>query len=270
MTDPDRRRTTSAAALREPEELHVLVLDAEQALAEALASVLARHPRVASARAVGDPDRAAAEIAADPVDVLVVGTDSHTWDPLDFVRSVATSSPQLAVVAISGDDDADSVARTLLAGAVSWVSKRTGIEEMAGALLASARGESCIPPALLRSVLHRLRTMAHIPAQWTLLQNLTDREREVLELAVLGFSRNDIAEELGLSVNTVRTHLQHILAKLGARTTLEAVSLFLRQQGHQGIGMTGGAAQGPARTAGSSQPVPRPRTTSRGRSHYSS
>lgn len=246
MTDLADRPPTMAAPLSERTGLMVVLLDAEQALAEALATVLTKHPQVAAAHAVSDPAQAAALISTRPVDVLIVGTDSHLWDPLEFVRSVAIQKPEVAVVAVSGDEDPERVARTLLAGAVSWVSKRTRIEEMATALVASARGESSIPPVLLRNVLLQLRTMAHVPAQWTLLQNLTDREREVLEYAVLGFSRNDIAEALGLSVNTVRTHLQHILAKLGARTTLEAVALFLREQGRGGPDSAGGGIAGPS------------------------
>jgi DNA-binding NarL/FixJ family response regulator len=234
MTDLGERR--SLAAPSEQEGLAIVLLDEEQALAEALATVLAKYPLVASTCAVSKPKQAMALIDRDDVDVLIVGTDSSSWDPLDLLRSVALWKPDVALVALSADEDPDRVARTLLAGAVSWVSKRTGVDEMAAALVASARGESRVPPAMLRSVLHRLRTMAAVPAQWTLLQNLTVREREVLEYAVLGYSRNDIAGELGLSVNTVRTHLQHILAKLGARSTLEAVSMFLREQGRPATG----------------------------------
>ena len=63
---------------------------------------------------------------------------------------------------------------------------------------------------------------------------LTQREQEILEYAVLGYSRAEIADELGLSINTVRTHLQHVLRKLGVRTTLGAVTLVLRERAGSG------------------------------------
>jgi DNA-binding NarL/FixJ family response regulator len=79
-------------------------------------------------------------------------------------------------------------------------------------------------------VLRRLAGSPVPTARSSVFVGLTEREREVLEYSVLGLSRTDIAGELGVSVNTVRTHVQHILTKLRVHTTLEAVTLVLRER----------------------------------------
>jgi DNA-binding NarL/FixJ family response regulator len=207
-----------------------MVLDTERALAEALASVLLTHAPVASATAACDAMTAAAAIESNAVDTLVVGTDSEAWDSLAFLRWAARRRPGLALVAMSADEDVGQVARTLLAGAISWVSKRARVEDMAEVVLVSTRGESSVPAAMLRQVLRLLAADAAPAASTSIFTGLTERESEILEYAALGLSRSDIAGEIGLSVNTVRTHIQHILGKLGVHTTLEAVTLLLREQ----------------------------------------
>lgn len=208
--------------------LSILVVEDETALAEGLAAALVGQQCVARAAAASDPDAALSAMAAEDVDVLVVGTDASEWDPVALLRSVTARFPDVAVVAMSGSEDARRVAETLLAGATSWIPKRVSVRGLTAVLLATARGEAYVPPMLLRHVLRRLAADSVRAEQASALTALTEREREVLDYAVLGYTRRAIAGELGLSVNTVRTHLQHVLAKLGLHTTLEAVTLVLR------------------------------------------
>ena len=88
-------------------------------------------------------------------------------------------------------------------------------------------GEAWLAPDLLGRVLTDLmaRTVAPPPDP---LVGLTVREREVLQCMVDGLTRGEIADKLAVSVNTVRTHTQNLIAKLGAHSTLESVSLALR------------------------------------------
>ena len=91
-----------------------------------------------------------------------------------------------------------------------------------------ARGESHIPNALLTPVLMALRQSTPPPNQARLrLDRLSPREDEILTLMIKGLDRHLIAEQLGLSVNTVRTHVKNILQKLEVHSSLEAVSVAL-------------------------------------------
>jgi len=177
----------------------------------------------------------AADAVADRgLDVVVVDTDSEGWDPLAFLRAAARRRPDLALVAMSADERPELVTAALKAGAVSWVSKQVGVQEMVDVICATSRGESSVPPRLLRDVLRELAGSSAPHGQASVFAGLTDREREILEYAVLGLSRGQIAAELGLSINTVRTHVHHILTKLGTHTMLEAVTLVLRERAAAG------------------------------------
>ena len=215
------------------DELTLLVLDSEQALAEALAGVFRAADWVAWAVAAGSPADAARVLDASPVDVVVVGTDAEGSDPLAVLRWVATRYPDAALVAMSRDDDEEAAARALEAGAVGWVPTSARMEEMTSVVRRAAAGEASMPVAVLRRLVRRGDAALPGPAS-DLLGTLTERQREILEHAVLGFSRAEIADEMGLSVNTVRTHLQHILRKLGVHSTLEAVAMVLRERAATG------------------------------------
>lgn len=210
--------------------LSVLILDSEQALAEALAASLLRQEEVTATQAASQPRVAASALGAGGVDVVVLGMDSPDWDPLAFLRGTVRRFPDTATVAMSGHEDPSWVATTLAAGAVSWVPKSIGTRELAAVVVAAASGESFVPPRLLRQVLRQVTTSSVQGDSENVFKKLTGREREILEQATDGLSREEIAAELGVSVNTVRTHIQRILTKLGVHTTLEAVALVLRER----------------------------------------
>lgn len=206
----------------------MVIVDGERALAQALAAALPAHDSVRRAVAASDPTEAMA-VLQDDVDVVVVGMASPQWDALGFLRWAARRRPEIALVAMSGAEDVDLVTAALKAGAVSWLPTWVAVEDMVEVVAGASRGESSVPPVMLRHVLRRLIEESS-SRKGSVFVGLTERERDVLELAVMGYSRSDVAGELGLSVNTVRTHLQHILRKLGVHTTLEAVTLVLRER----------------------------------------
>jgi len=146
-----------------------------------------------------------------------------------LVRDLNLRYPAPVIVAMSGVDDLTQATAAVAAGAVSWVSKQAGVREFINVVRAAAEGEASVPPAMLMQVLRRLTT-ALAPVQHdSVAIRLSNRERQILEYTAQGLSRRQIADRLRVSVNTVRTHSQHMLSKLGVHTTLEAVTLALRQ-----------------------------------------
>jgi DNA-binding NarL/FixJ family response regulator len=137
-------------------------------------------------------------------------------------------------VAMSGDDRVDQVTAAIVAGAVSWVPKQVTVEKLAAVVTAAARDEAWLPAAVLAPVLRRLATGDHLPARHNPIDRLTVRERQVLRYTARGLSRREIAARMNVSVNTVRSHSQHMLTKLGVHTTLEAVALALRADASAG------------------------------------
>lgn len=213
----------------EPAGVRVLIVDGEQALAQGLAEALAHMPGVAAALAARSPAAAANVLGDSTVDVIVVATDSDGRLPADLLGELDRCCPAPAVVAISGDADVARVTATIRAGAVSWVPKQAGLDRLAAVVKAAARGEAWLPGAMLAQVLRRLTAGDPGPARPNPIDRLTAREQQVLRYAARGLSRREIAARLDVSVNTVRSHSQHMLSKLGVNTTLGAVALVLRE-----------------------------------------
>jgi DNA-binding NarL/FixJ family response regulator len=210
--------------------IRVLVVDSEQALAQGLAEALVHQPGIAVAQAADSPDAAAAAIDGLAVDVVVTATDCEGWEPLAFIRDLDSRFPGLAVVAMSGDDDSTQVTAAIVAGAVSWVPKQVTLDKLASVVVSAARGEAWLPPAVLLRVLRRLAANQNGSQPESRLDRLTARERQILRYTARGLSRREIAARLEVSVNTVRSHSQHTLTKLGVHSTLEAVALALREE----------------------------------------
>ena len=105
-------------------------------------------------------------------------------------------------------------------GVRGWVGKDESVQALLAAVRGMQRGETRLPPALLTQVLGRLT-----PGQPGPLDVLSSRQREVLQGLVDGLSRGAIGERLFVSKNTVRTHIQQLLGRLGAHSMLEAVAM---------------------------------------------
>lgn len=221
------------ASPHEPDETcetaAVCILDSQQALAEALAGALLGEPAIGSAIGTSSPSSATAAILSASVDVLVVGIDSDGWEALAFIYEVSHRAPDLAVVAMSGTEDPAEVKAAVLAGATAWIPKQMHLAGLVTVVVGASRGEAYIPPIMLRRVLQLFGQTAPAPGRPSVFATLTDREREVLQFAAHGLTRAEIAEELGLSVNTVRTHIQHILNKLQVHSLLEGVTRVLHE-----------------------------------------
>jgi DNA-binding NarL/FixJ family response regulator len=207
----------------------ILVIDSERALAEALAAQLADEPGVAAAWAASDPLDAARILAGTAVDVLVAGLDAEDWDVLTLLSRISSEQPHISIVSMSGAEDHRRVAAAVKAGATSWVPKQAGVKQLSAVVCRASIGESWMPPRMLRGVLRQLTAHeASGDALDDVHASLTMRERQILDFMAQGLGRREIAARLDVSVNTVRTHIQHLLTKLGVHSVLEAVALALR------------------------------------------
>ena len=151
----------------------------------------------------------------------------------------ATSGPphSTRVIMLSHTSEPARIVAAIEAGARGWVRKDESVEHLLRVLRGVARGETWLPPAEMGNVLSLLMKRRDREKDGDrMLALLTPRERQVLACLAEGDSRHQIAGRLNLMPNTVRTHLQNILAKLGVHSTLEAVALTrawpVRPDGH--------------------------------------
>jgi|1185.fasta_scaffold151680_2 DNA-binding NarL/FixJ family response regulator len=211
---------------REP--IRVLLGDPHRALVEAVAMRLSVEPDLVVVGAVERPEEVLRIAGTSPVDlaVLTVGTED---DFLDIGGRLRQLSPGLGLVAVGECDDVEVVERALRHGFSGWVPRTFGVTALLDSVRAVRRGETWIPPLLLTRLLpHLLDQQRGDPGPEEPFASLTARELDVLRAMARGVTRQDIADDLGISANTVRTHTQKILAKLGVHTSLAAVALARR------------------------------------------
>ncbi|MGH7540618.1 MAG: LuxR C-terminal-related transcriptional regulator [Gemmatimonadota bacterium] len=206
----------------------VLVVGDHPVFAEALAVLLETHEDievVGTAGRVGEAIERARELKPDiaVVDVLL-GNASALG-----LTARLTEELRTRVVVVSCGDDPETAASAIRAGASAFVPKGSSSQELLEALRGALRGHTWIAPNLLTGVLQELTGDAPPPQpEERRVASLSPRERDVLGYLVAGMTRAQIAEELRLSVNTVRSHAQRMLTKLNVHSTLEAAALGRR------------------------------------------
>ncbi len=204
----------------------LLVID-DDFVADALDHLLGPHEWGKAQRAA-DLDTAETMLARQRPDLVTLDLQVARSDALPFLERVTDEHPHLPVVVFTGVETPEAAVASIRAGALAFVPKSTPPEQVIDALLSVLAGNTWLPAGLLGPVLDRLINPPP-PSEWHLLVNeLSPREREVLELMVAGLSRRSIADQLTISLNTVRTHVKNILSCLGVHSSLEAVSLALR------------------------------------------
>jgi DNA-binding NarL/FixJ family response regulator len=155
-------------------------------------------------------------------DVVVMDIRMPLVDGIHATRDLRrrmSEPPRILVVTTFGDDE--NVYAALHAGADGFLSKRARPAEIVDAVRIVARGESLVFPAAIRSVAAR-----HVPTaarNGKVLPDLTPREQEILQLMARGLSNSEIADELYLGLQTVKTHVSSLLRKLEARDRTQAV-----------------------------------------------
>ena len=201
--------------------LRVLVVDDHRLFAEALAARLRRLPPVADVQIAFSAVQAEERASSHPPDLVLLdahlGSDSGTA----LVSKLMAARPGLAVLMVSGSEDPPAVVEALAAGARGWAPKDVSTQQLLGAIDEVVAGRRWLPPHLASAVLDLLiaqRAGAESPS--SVVRDLTARQRDVLRLLAEGHNRAEIAEALGLSPNTVRTHIQVMLKKAGVRSTL--------------------------------------------------
>ena len=138
-------------------------------------------------------------------------------------RSDGTPGPRVLVLTTFDYDE--YVFRSLQAGASGFLLKRTRAEDLVDAVRTVAEGNALPAPARTRALIGAFASAQSEPRQRQFAETLTGRESEVLALIARGLSNAEIADTLGLSIETIRTHVKHVYMKTGARDRAHAVIL---------------------------------------------
>jgi DNA-binding NarL/FixJ family response regulator len=209
----------------------LLVCDDHKILTDALALVVERDRDLAMvAPPVHDAERAVELCSETPPDVVLMDVVfKGEMNGIEATRRIKEVSPSTKVVVMTAHDDDRLLIEAVEAGASGFLAKDEAAGEVLAAVKAAADGEVLIDPATLTRLLHQVaREREEQRGAQLLLGDLTDRERQILELLAHGIRNEDIARELRISPQTVQTHVRNILAKLRVHSKLEAVAFAVK------------------------------------------
>jgi DNA-binding NarL/FixJ family response regulator len=231
-----RARRELARATRmpsQPSAQYLLVLDDYVTFADAVASRLDAEPGI-RAFAATTIEQARSVMVGRDFDGLLLDLDLDGQSGLQFAAEALASKPQLRIVVVTGGSDERQVVEAVRLGVTGWVPKDQPIGHLLQVIRGALRGETWIPPRLLTAVIADLKAARPELAAYDLpLGRLTRREREVLGYLAAGLTVDEIADQLYLSRNTVRTHSQNLIVKLGVHSAVAAVAIA-RRAGLQG------------------------------------
>jgi DNA-binding NarL/FixJ family response regulator len=158
-------------------------------------------------------------------DVVLLDLGLPDLDGIEITRRVKASHPEVEILIFTIFDEEARVLEAVRAGASGYLLKGTPAQRIVEAIAEVRRGGSVIQPQLARRLLRHFQDAARSPEAPT----LTPRETEILHLIARGLSNRAAAEALDLSRATVRTHLEHIYAKLDVSNRTEAVTEAIRR-----------------------------------------
>jgi DNA-binding NarL/FixJ family response regulator len=208
--------------------IRVLVVDDQALLRTAFSSLIDAEDDLAVAGEAAD-GRQAVELAASLApDVVVMDVRMPVMDGIEATRQItadrAATAPRVLILTTFDLDE--YVFEALRAGASGFALKSRPLEELLSAIRTVAAGEALLAPSVTRRLIAHFAEGARVPSRTPPgLDELTEREREVLSLVARGLSNAELAEMLHVRLPTVNTHVSRTLTKLGARDRTQLVVL---------------------------------------------
>ena len=206
----------------------VLVVDDQELLRTAFSSLIDAEDDLAVVGSAGD-GRQAVELAAElSPDVVVMDVRMPVMDGIEATRQIIGGRDAAAprVLILTTFDLDEYVFEALLAGASGFALKSRPLDELLSAIRTVAAGDALLAPSVTRRLIAHFTGRARAPSKADRrLEELTEREQEVLALVAHGLSNAELAETLHVSLPTAKTHVSRILTKLGARDRTQLVIL---------------------------------------------
>ncbi|HEY4017577.1 MAG TPA: response regulator transcription factor [Pseudonocardiaceae bacterium] len=207
----------------------VLLVDDEDLIRAGLRAIVNAEDDLTVLGEAGDGAQAVSQARALEPDVVLMDVRMPAVDGIQATRRILESLPRPPkIIVVTTFENDDYVYDALRAGANGFLLKRSRPAEIVQAIRAVVAGDSLLFPAAIRSLAERNRPQQ--PPAGHAGVKLTDREADVLRLMSTGLSNAEIAEQLVVSLQTVKTHVGNVLGKLGARDRTQAV-IFAYESG---------------------------------------
>ncbi len=210
-----------------PSPLRLLLVDDHNLFRQGLARILADYEQLQIVGQASNGQEALALIGQLQPDVVLMDVNMPVLSGPDAVRQLRVQHPSLPVVMLTVSERDEDLFDAIRAGAQGYLLKNVGAAELLDALQRVREGEAILAPSMAVRLLEEFRTLAEQapkePASAPV-EGLSERELDVLRLVAQGLSNKEIADALGLSEHTVKTHLANILDKLHLRSRAHAAA----------------------------------------------
>jgi len=206
--------------------IRVLITDDHSIVRKGIRALLATESDIEVVGEAGDGAEAAAQAQALHPDVILMDLVMPKVDGIEATRRILAQQPGMRILVLTSFAADDKVFPAIKAGALGYLLKDSGPDELVQAIHQVHRGEPSLEPSIARKVLLELSQPPKTPLT---AEPLTGREVDVLRLVAQGRSNRDISEELVITEMTVRTHVSNILGKLHLASRTQAALYALRE-----------------------------------------
>jgi DNA-binding NarL/FixJ family response regulator len=200
------------------DDIRVLIVDDHAVVREGLRTFLELQDGIAVAGEAADGEQAVMQAEALRPDVVLMDLVMPRLDGVGAMRELRRRLPNTRVIVLTSFAEDERLLPAIQAGAAGYLLKNVAPPELARAVRAAHAGEALIDPVIAARLVDAIAQPAGEPAP----ERLTAREQEVLALIARGYSNKRIALELGIAEKTVKTHVGHVLAKLGVTDRTQA------------------------------------------------
>jgi DNA-binding NarL/FixJ family response regulator len=208
------------------EKINILLAEDDTLLRRSLAELLQLEPDFRLVGQVSSGALAVAEAERARPDVVLMDIQMPQMDGIEATRRIKAARPETEVVILTKFGDDENVFAAIKAGAIGYLLKDAGLEEIRASIRAAHQKEGSLSPAIVARVLREFGRLTQAAQEnRALFAELTRREVEVLELLGMGLRNRAIAERLFLSEKTVRNHVSSIFQKLQINDRTEAALL---------------------------------------------
>ena len=207
-------------------KIRVLVVDDHAIVRKGICALLATEQEIEVVGEAKEGQEAVGKTARLRPEVVLMDLVMPGMDGLEAIRRILADQPEVRILVLTSFAGDDKVFAAIRAGALGYLLKDSGPEELIQAIKQVHGGQSSLHPTIARRLLQELSHNSDRPAK---AETLTERELEVLRLVAKGQSNDEIARQLSISEATVRTHVSNVLAKLSLDSRTQAALYALRE-----------------------------------------
>ena len=208
----------------------IAIVEDNKVIRESLAAYVHMAPDLQCVCSCGTAEEALEQLPQHRPDVVLMDIQLPNLSGIECSARLKQLLPEVRIIMVTVYGDPDLIFKALRAGACGYLLKRCTPEELVTAVREVQQGGAPMSREIARKVISHFQSFPEPPDTSSEVENLSPREREILELLTQGFSDKEIADRLGVKHGTVRWHLQHVYEKLHVRSRTEAALKFRSAQ----------------------------------------